>query len=704
MDNIEKLEPRAFTRFCMSIGAVPSSYIAGLTIEEQLLWFCSYLEKTVIPAVNNNAEAVEELQNLYIQLKDYVDNYFDNLDVQEEINNKLDDMAESGELTEIIAQYLALSGMFVYDTVADLVDAPNLGAGSIASTLGFYAKGDCGNATYKIRTITNQDVINNRDLFAITNDDTLVAEYVQVGDTINPAQVGAKFDGETDDTDSWKIAINIANSKKIKIQGLAKNSLISETLQVPDGVSLDTVYLLASATGTFSNNYMIYFNTTDGSNWTVPYNSFWTKFEKIRLSNADQSNTVNGILIGGNIEIDNFYSNKLNISLKKMYFYIDEIKILNANISQKIGTDYAISFNGTIGDSCEVNSSHIYDTIGTNNHITATFGNNPFKIRNIINGNITLENGIAEINGAHLEHNSYISLKDGNYTLKNIYMWGDNNNNKINVNNSNVSIENYLCRYPANATINNDYDVYLEGKSTVNFNNCYKDILASDLDKHSRSSIKTNISTNDYYFNVNGTLSTVDSNNNDSLSNRRVYDLTDQLYSLNNPTLDGTTKWKLPSSTYYYMGLQLIDPVRKIWRSYNQTQSLSLTNDGSGAKFTVATGFPLRIYRGLASGTYNKYIDYVARDNTIYDNGEICANRKWLDRDTSDTTYNLYGHKVEYIGENIKVWSSTTPSAGTWKAKDQIINNNTASGQPISWVCTEGGTPGTWKAQGSYGA
>ena len=116
MENIERLQPRAFTKFCMSIGMVPSSYTSALTYEEQLLWFCSYLEKEVIPAVNNNAEAVTELQGLYTQLKDYVDHYFDNLDVQEEINNKLDDMAESGELTDIIAQYLGLAGVLAYDT------------------------------------------------------------------------------------------------------------------------------------------------------------------------------------------------------------------------------------------------------------------------------------------------------------------------------------------------------------------------------------------------------------------------------------------------------------------------------------------------------------------------------------------------------------------------------------------------------------
>ena len=177
MKEIDRLEPRAFTRFCMSIGAVPSSYIAGLTIEEQLLWFCSYLEKEVIPVVNNNAEAVTELQNLYVQLKDYVDNYFDNLDVQEEINNKLDDMAESGELADIIAEYLQLAGIFAYDTKADMKAAENLDEGSICKTLGNLTYSDGQGAFYRVREALNTDVIDDENIIAL-HDPELVAEKI----------------------------------------------------------------------------------------------------------------------------------------------------------------------------------------------------------------------------------------------------------------------------------------------------------------------------------------------------------------------------------------------------------------------------------------------------------------------------------------------------------------------------------------------
>ena len=95
-----------FKKFCMTIGNLPSSYVESLSYYECLLWLCNYLENTVIPALNNNAEAVTELQNLFIELKDYVDHYFDNLDLQEEVNNKLDVMVEDGTLERIINEEL----------------------------------------------------------------------------------------------------------------------------------------------------------------------------------------------------------------------------------------------------------------------------------------------------------------------------------------------------------------------------------------------------------------------------------------------------------------------------------------------------------------------------------------------------------------------------------------------------------------------
>lgn len=66
----EPLKP--FGRFCVTIGELPSSYMESLSYLEMLTWLCNYIEKTVIPAINENAEAVKEIQEF---LEKYEDQY-----------------------------------------------------------------------------------------------------------------------------------------------------------------------------------------------------------------------------------------------------------------------------------------------------------------------------------------------------------------------------------------------------------------------------------------------------------------------------------------------------------------------------------------------------------------------------------------------------------------------------------------------------
>ena len=102
-EKTEKLKP--FTKFCMTIGQLPASYVESMSYYEQLIWFTKYLQDQVIPAVNHNAAAVDELQKLFIDLQKYVDDYFKDLNIQEEINNKLDEMVDDGTLYEILSSY-----------------------------------------------------------------------------------------------------------------------------------------------------------------------------------------------------------------------------------------------------------------------------------------------------------------------------------------------------------------------------------------------------------------------------------------------------------------------------------------------------------------------------------------------------------------------------------------------------------------------
>lgn len=105
MKDVEKIKPTGlFTNYIFK--AIPLAFDESMSYYETLCGLLSYLKETVIPTVNNNADAIIEVQNLMTQLQNYVDDYFTNLDVQQEINNKLDEMAESGELGIIISTYV----------------------------------------------------------------------------------------------------------------------------------------------------------------------------------------------------------------------------------------------------------------------------------------------------------------------------------------------------------------------------------------------------------------------------------------------------------------------------------------------------------------------------------------------------------------------------------------------------------------------
>ena len=205
MNKINELPP--FKRLCVTIGNLPSSYVDSMSYYECLMWLCKYLKDTVIPAINENAEAVNELIN-----------WFNNLDVQDEIDHKLDEMAESGELQEIISEYLNSKAIFGYDTVSDMKSAENLISGSYARTLGYYTKGDKGGAIYYI-----SDSATANDVDVIELNSGLKAVLVNNEHYLKANQVGVHCDKTTDDTTQLQKVIDYCkeNNYELLIDGYA---------------------------------------------------------------------------------------------------------------------------------------------------------------------------------------------------------------------------------------------------------------------------------------------------------------------------------------------------------------------------------------------------------------------------------------------------------------------------------------------------
>ena len=92
-------ELRPFRYWCQKV--LPLVYDDSLSYMELLCKVVDYLNKTMHDVDTLHTDVVQ-LHAAYIQLQQYVNTYFENLDVQPEIDKKLDEMAESGALLNII--------------------------------------------------------------------------------------------------------------------------------------------------------------------------------------------------------------------------------------------------------------------------------------------------------------------------------------------------------------------------------------------------------------------------------------------------------------------------------------------------------------------------------------------------------------------------------------------------------------------------
>ena len=118
MGNYKSLQP--FRYWCQKV--LPLVYDDSLSYYELLCKVVDYLNKTMEDVETLHVD-VTNLHTAYDELQSYVNNYFSTLDVQEEINNKLDTMVEDGTLSDLLknAFHTGSSPKFVR-SVEDMTD------------------------------------------------------------------------------------------------------------------------------------------------------------------------------------------------------------------------------------------------------------------------------------------------------------------------------------------------------------------------------------------------------------------------------------------------------------------------------------------------------------------------------------------------------------------------------------------------------
>lgn len=99
-------------RFCSTIGELPTSYLMSMTYLEQVTWICNYIDKEIIPKINEGLEItneligkIDEVEEQLIEIKEYVDKYL--VDIEEikaqiiVINNAIDTLTNNLALTNV---------------------------------------------------------------------------------------------------------------------------------------------------------------------------------------------------------------------------------------------------------------------------------------------------------------------------------------------------------------------------------------------------------------------------------------------------------------------------------------------------------------------------------------------------------------------------------------------------------------------------
>lgn len=156
---------RPFRYWCQKV--LPLVYDDSLSYYELLCKVVDYLNKTMEDISNMDTD-ITNLYNAYNELQSYVNNYFSTLDVQEEINNKLDDMVSSGKFDTILDNYFKKKAN-TYLTANDMIADNSLTVGNFCITQGFYNVNDGGQSMYLITDEPDTEILCvklNNGLFA----------------------------------------------------------------------------------------------------------------------------------------------------------------------------------------------------------------------------------------------------------------------------------------------------------------------------------------------------------------------------------------------------------------------------------------------------------------------------------------------------------------------------------------------------------
>lgn len=203
---------KPFRFWCQKV--LPLVYDDSISYYELLNKVVHYLNN-VIKDVSAMGGNINDLLDAFIKLQNYVNYYFDNLDIQSEVNNIIDRMIKDG----------TFSALFGTADTVEVMQNTLYSVGRFVTTEGYYYKGDGGNNTY----ITTSESVNDLSIKSKKVDDL----YFTAVEIFN----AKKFD----ETDS-NVQTNDRGSASINILRYGCKKYPTENGEYPESSEISNEY------------------------------------------------------------------------------------------------------------------------------------------------------------------------------------------------------------------------------------------------------------------------------------------------------------------------------------------------------------------------------------------------------------------------------------------------------------------------------
>ena len=255
MENETKIP--LFRRFVIQNFPYIEQDFDALTDYQLISKIVEYLNQ-VITSQNNLVDDMNDLETAFNTLKDYVDHYFDNLDVQEEINNKLDEMTEDGSLTAIIKAYVDP----IYQAYEEQIDGQISSQNTEISNFKTQVNLDIANIDAKV-----DGAVSGSPLVASSTDDMTETDRVYVNTTDGKWyyydgeewQIGGTYQATSDSATIAEIQTELAQirTKQESVQLFDYNSVVKNKNLV-NTYAVATPYDMTDATGVDVSNLILF--------------------------------------------------------------------------------------------------------------------------------------------------------------------------------------------------------------------------------------------------------------------------------------------------------------------------------------------------------------------------------------------------------------------------------------------------------------